>query len=413
MRLHKEVSNTQLVISDVQLQDATGIREINSFLTKLPGVSEQNGYLSIRGGSADQTGMMVNGLAYNNAAVGNAETSIPLSAIEQVSLLSGGYNAEYGNFRSGLINVTTKSGNKDGYHGTFSYSRNTDHLRRFGPSFYDPHSPALRPFLDPDVAFVGTRDAWADDPYLQEQHLSFSGWNLAAQIYNMGKEPEDHATPLDYYLLGTWMHMAEPDYEGLAEQGYTVSEEHKRLFAEHQRQEGGVDWNFDGGFGGPLPLIGKYIGDATFYISNNSRERNYIMPVTRSNEKTYTTLATVKANPTESLSLTFNGLHKYQKGMSPIRPPWGDFPDASREGGFMPINNIKYIHKNPDYWYDQPFYPILEQNTLMGGLTINHILNSSMFWELTLSAMNIQNDSPTGNTRDNTVLTSFRSVSGV
>ncbi len=406
-QLHVEVSNTQLVVSDVQLQDATGIREINSFLSKLPGVSENNGYLTIRGGSADQTGMMVNGLSYMNAAVGNAETSIPLSAVEQVSLLSGGYNAEYGNFRSGLINVTTKSGTHDGYHGTVQMSMDNSHIRRFGPSFYDPNGPALRPLLDPNVAFVGTEEAWKDNDYLREQHLSFMGWNTAAQIYNMGKEPEDQATPLDYYLLAAWMHMAEPDYEGLAELGYTVSDEHKKLFAEHKMQEDGSDWNFDGGFGGPVPLVGKMLGNATFYISNNSRERHYVMPVTRRSEKTYTTLATMKAQPSENLSLTFNGLMKDQEGISPIRPAWGDFPDASREGGFMPINNVKYVYKNPDYWYDQPFFPILKQKTMMGGLTVNHILNPTMFWELTLSALNIKNDTPTGNTRDNTILTYF------
>jgi outer membrane cobalamin receptor len=70
----------------------------------------ENGFISIRGGSADQTGTFVNGISYTNAAVGNAETSIPLSAIDQVSVLSGGFNAEYGNFRSGLINITTKTG---------------------------------------------------------------------------------------------------------------------------------------------------------------------------------------------------------------------------------------------------------------------------------------------------------------
>ena len=405
--LHKEVSNTQLVVSDVQLQDATGIREINAFLTKLPGVSEENGYLSIRGGSADQTGVMVNGLSYMNAAVGNAETSIPLSAIEQVSLLSGGYNAEYGNFRSGLINVTTKSGSKDRYQGTFSYSMDQSHQRRFGPSFYDPMGPALRPFLDPEVAFTGTEAAWANDPYLREQHISFWGWNQAAEIYNLGKDPEDYATALDYYLLACWMHMAEPDYEGLEELGYTVSGEHRKLLAEHAMPDEGADWNFDGGFGGPVPFVGNLLGDATFYISNNSRERHYIMPVTLNSEKTYTTLATIKSQPLKSLTLTLNGLWKKQNGISPIRPAWGDFPDASREGGFMPVDNIKYVHKNPEYWYDQPFFPILNQNTVMGGLTVNHVLNPSTFWELTLSGLWIKNSSPTGNTRDNTVLTYF------
>ncbi|MBN1153818.1 TonB-dependent receptor, partial [candidate division KSB1 bacterium] len=405
--LHKEVSNTQLVVSDVQLHEATGIREINAFLTKLPGVSEDNGYLTIRGGSADQTGMMVNGLSYTNLGTGNAETSIPLSAIEQVSLLSGGYNAEYGNFRSGLINVTTKSGSKERYHGSFSYSLDQSHRRRFGESFYSPQNPVLRPYLDPEVAFLGTQEAWADDPYIQQQHLNFAGWNYYTDLYNLGKAPEDHATPLDYYLLACWMHMTIPDYEGLSKLGYTVPAEQKELFEEHAMKEDGSDWNFDGGFGGPVPLIGKKLGNATFYISNNSREQHYIMPVTLRSENIYTTLATIKSQPSENLTLTFNGLYKYQKGISPIRPAWGDFPDASREGGFMPLNNIKHITRNPEYWYDPPFFPILKQNTLMGGLTINHVLNPSTFWELSLSALRIKNDSPTGNNRDQTVLTYF------
>lgn len=414
--MHKEVSNTQLVVNDAQLQDATGIREINAFLTKLPGVSEENGYLTIRGGSADQTGMMVNGLSYMNAAVGNAETSIPISAIEQVSLLSGGYNAEYGNFRSGLINITTKTGTKSGYHGTFSISRDQPHIRRFGDSFYDPDNPALRPFLDPEVAFVGTDEAWADKPYLQDQYPSFQGWNKAAYYYNLYKDPADQASPMDYYLLGCWMHMAIPDYEGLAnlpdsmkeEIGYyEVSEEQKKALEEHHRVEEQSDWNFDGGFGGPLPFFSKTLGDATFYISHNARKRHYIMPVTRTSEEQYTTLATVKMQPLNNLTVTLNGLHKKQVGISPIRPPWGDFPDASREGGFMPIDNVKYIAKNPEYWYDQPFFPILRQRTLMGGVTLNYVVNNSTFWELSVSAMDIQDSAPTGDTRDSTVITHF------
>jgi len=415
--LHKEVSNTQLVVSDVQLQDAAGIREINAFLAKLPGVSEQNGYLTIRGGSADQTGMMVNGLSYVNAAVGNAETSIPMSAVEQVSLLSGGYNAEYGNFRSGLINVATKTGSKDGYHGTFTYSRDQAHLRRFGGSFYDPSCNAILPYTDPDVAFVGTETAWADDPYLRQQYPTFQGWIKAAEDFNLSNPPIP-ASAMDYYLLSCWMHMTVPDYEGLANLSdslkdvigyYEVSDEQKKALEAHHMREEYSDWNFDGGFGGPLPFVSKALGEATFYISHNSKEQHYVQPVARKSEKLSTTFATIKTQPLNSLTLTFNGLYKRQIGVSPIRPAWGDFPDASREGGFMPIDNIKQIARtqNPDYFYDPPFYPILEQTTLMGGLTINHVLSKSTFWELSLSAMNIKDHSDVGNNRSATVITHF------
>ncbi|MDP3832133.1 MAG: TonB-dependent receptor, partial [Ignavibacteriaceae bacterium] len=165
--LNNEVSNTINVITAEQLQNTTGMREVSSFLEKQPGVSSENGFLQIRGGSSDQTGTFVNGMAYNNAAVGNAETSIPLSSIEQVSLLSGGFNAEYGNFRSGLINITTKSGSKDNYKGTISISKNAPMVKRFGPLMSDPYSPALRPYLDPALAFYGTDNTWKDtDHYL-------------------------------------------------------------------------------------------------------------------------------------------------------------------------------------------------------------------------------------------------------
>ena len=43
----------------------------------------------------------------------------------------------------------------------------------------------------------------------------------------------------------------------------------------------------------------------------------------------------------------------------------------------------------------------------MNGLTINHIINKSTYWELSLSGLQIKDHSPTGNTRDTTALTHF------
>ncbi|HPR89771.1 MAG TPA: TonB-dependent receptor, partial [bacterium] len=411
--LHLEVSNTQMVVSDAQLQDATGIREVNSFLTKLPGVSTDNGYLTIRGGSADQTGMLVNGLSYVNAAAGNAETSIPLSAIEQISLMSGGYNAEYGNFRSGLINVSTKSGSKSAYHGSLSLSMDNSHQRRFGGAFYDTQSQPLRVYLDPAVAFTGTTEAWKDNAYLRQQYPTFTGWNTAAANFNKGKPVENQATPLDYYLLSAWMFMAIPDYEGLEAAGYDLSgitARQRTLFAEHHMEEEGSDWNIDGGFGGPVPLIGRRLGNATFYISNNSQSRHYVMPVVRTTQELYTTLATLRSQPLDNLTVTLNGLHKRQIGVSPIRPAFGDFPDASRSGGFMPLDNIRNVKNSGDsyaYWFDPPFFPQIDQTTLLGGLTVNHVLSKNLFYELSLSGMRIKNHSDKGDNRDQTILTQF------
>jgi outer membrane receptor protein involved in Fe transport len=406
--LHKEVSNTQIVVNSQQIIEAAGIREINTLLTQQPGVSESNGYITIRGGSADQVGTMVNGISYNNAGNGNAETSIPLSAIDQVSVLSGGFNAEYGNFRSGLINVTTKSGTKDGYHSTLSFQRNFAHLKRFGPDFYDAHNPILTPYLDASVAFTGNIDSnYSRNPYKGEQ---WGGWNQAAAAYNVGKTPDQMATPLDMYLLSSWLFMTVPDYEGLAKLGYTVSDQQKQLFAQHKMKEGdGVDKNFDGGFGGPLPLIGSALGDATFYISNNSSENYYVMPVVLPSEKKYTTLATIKMEPSSSTTLSLTGLWKVQQGVSRMNPAFpNQYPDASRDGGFMPINNVHTVANiDPLYWFDPAYFPILEEVTILSGLTINHVFSQSTFAELSLNYLNIRDHSPNGDNRDTSLVTSF------
>ena len=448
-QLHKEVSNTQLVITDDQLLSTAGVREINTFLESQPGIEKENGFLTIRGGAADQTGTMVNGMMFNNAAVGNAETSIPLSAVEQISLLSGGYNAEYGNFRSGLINVVTKSGTKDGYHGAINVSRNLAHMKRFGPKFNDTKGPFLQPFLDPDIAFIGSAAAWANDPYTLQQHETSIGWNAAAESYNSGKSDKDKVTPLDLYLFASWMHMAVPDYEGLDRQ-YTTNlqgnyildgnghkiklldywfaqsaqwrgktadelrqlyESQKKLFEKHALNEEGVDYNIDFGFGGPFPFVGEFLGDATFYISHNRKETNYIMPVTRNSDVSNVTLATIKSNPLADLTVTVNGLYKHQLGISPIRPPFGDFPDATRDGGFMQEDNLKKFVRLTDGNYgqlwDMSLYPELIEDTYMGSITINHLITKSTFWELTLGYLTMRDDAPTGDTRDQTAITHF------
>lgn len=426
-QLHREVSGTDMVSTSSDITNTAGIREINAFLAKLPGVSTtENGFVTIRGGSADQVGTLVNGLSYDNEAVGNAETSIPLSAIEQVSVLSGGYNAEYGNFRSGLINITTKSGTKSAYHGTLDISADQSHMRRFGQSLYDPTNVFLAPYLDPAVAFTGTQGGgW--DAYQQSQHQSFLGWNHYAAAYNTGMPLDKQASPLEMYLFSSWMTMTVPDYQGLQQQmkadpsilgNMTVAQADSMLnatrsaFANHANKEGGSDYNLDGGFGGPVPLIGKPLGDATFYLSNNTRRSNYVEPVTLNSDFSSTSLLTVKSTPSNNLTVTLNGLWKREIGMSPIRPASGDEPNISGRGGFMQQNNLNYIFDNAglsgdhfNYLYDPAYFPILNQTTVLTGVTVNQLITPKTYYQVTLSRLGISDYSPTGDNRDTTQIT--------
>ncbi len=417
--LHKEVSGTQMVATSAEILNTSGVREINTFLEKLPGVSvDVNGYLTIRGGSADEVGTMVNGLAYDNPAVGNSETSLPLSAIEQVSVMSGGYNAEYGNFRSGLVDFTTKTGTTDAYHGTLTASGDQSHMRRFGNSLYDPHNSILSPYLDPAVAFQGTTTS---------QGLTVQGWDSAAATYNRGKPLNQQASPLELYLLTSWMTMTVPDYAGIEKQmavnptilgSMTKTQADSMLnatrsaFINHANKESGSDYNLDGGFGGPVPLIGEVLGGATFYVSNNTKNTNYIEPVTLNSDFTSTSLLSIKSTPSAAISLTLNGLWRREIGVSPIRPPSGDLPDVSNRGGFMQQDNTQWIYSNTsivgdgyNYLYDQAYFPILDQTEMKGGLTLNHLISPTTYYQITMGGTGILDHSPTGDNRNTSLIT--------
>ena len=425
--LHKEVSNSQLVVSNEEMVEAAGIRTINNYLEKQAGVTGAN-HLEIRGGSADQTGTIINGLTLVNTRVGEAEAGIPISAVEEVSLVTGGYSAEYGNFRSGLINIVTKSGDKDAYHGTVNYSRNNPHMKRFGKSLYDPTNVFLRPLFDPNVAFIGTRAAWPQEEYPveNEEYILFAGWDRMALSYNRSAPADKQITPLDMYLWAAWMYMVEPDFEALKsycnENGidYTVTEEQMKAIREHAHEDEGShsDYNIDVGFGGPLPFISKALGDATFYLSHQSVNTNYIQPVTRNANLNSTTMLTIQSNIDKTLTLKINSIYRKVDGTLPVMPTSGSIPSLGDDndadsggGGFMYENNIAKIFDQGNVYYWHPtFWLPKEQTISMTGLSLNKVINQKTFWDLALSYTWQKDYCPNNETRDHAALVNFGPV---
>ena len=379
--LHKEVSYSQEIITDEQIVKAPAIRSLQDFLSKQAGVSDN---LGIRGGSADQTGAIVNGLTFVDERYGEPESTIPLSAIEQVSVVKGGFNAEYGNFRSGMLDVVTKSGNTYGYSGRIDYSRNIPHMKRFGRSLYDPYSYYLRTELDPKVAFLGTSEVWEADSYIAQQNRQFIGWNALAETYNRIHR-DAPAEPIDLYLWDAWMHMALPPFEKLAELGYEVPEELQAKFRDHAHygEDENSDWNLDFGFGGPVPIVGKYLGNATFYLSHNSNEDNYVVPVTVPSVKDNTTMLTLQSQLTKSLKLSLNSL--YQESSGVITAAKGNnFPDGV--GQIMSANNIinSTVGREIEMYIPENFSPLRNFTSLFGA-ELTHTLSPKTFWNLVVS----------------------------
>jgi len=87
---------------------------------------QTNGTQSVNGGRTGSNGFMVNG-ADAQEGVHNGAAIIPnLDSIYEFRIITNNFDAEYGNFSGGQINVVTKAGT-NGFHGNlFNFLRNTD-----------------------------------------------------------------------------------------------------------------------------------------------------------------------------------------------------------------------------------------------------------------------------------------------
>ncbi|MGA8838480.1 MAG: carboxypeptidase-like regulatory domain-containing protein, partial [Candidatus Sulfotelmatobacter sp.] len=87
---------------------------------------QTNGTQSVNGGRLGSNGFMVNG-ADAQEGVHNGAAILPnLDSISEFRIITNNFNAEYGNFSGGQINVVTKSGTNQFHGDAFEFLRNTD-----------------------------------------------------------------------------------------------------------------------------------------------------------------------------------------------------------------------------------------------------------------------------------------------
>jgi outer membrane receptor protein involved in Fe transport len=85
--------------------------------------STSRGGLHMRGGRSGEVTYMVDGVAQVDPTSRNFTSSIPMSGVAEMSTISGGFGAEYGNAQSGVVNIITREGGND-YTGSLSWNGN-------------------------------------------------------------------------------------------------------------------------------------------------------------------------------------------------------------------------------------------------------------------------------------------------
>jgi len=145
--------------------------QLTEILTTLPGIDMAEGELVVRRGSMDQVAFLIDGIRARNPLDHSPYTNINLTAIQELEIITGGFNAEYGDAQSGVFNIVTKEGseNYEGY-GEFRWTPPGKH--HWGTAFYDysttrywenTHARHLQWWIDHPDQWMDTEGHYGND----------------------------------------------------------------------------------------------------------------------------------------------------------------------------------------------------------------------------------------------------------
>ncbi|MCY4172143.1 MAG: TonB-dependent receptor [Bacteroidetes bacterium] len=356
--------------------------------------------LRVRGGGLNQVAFVVDGMNLRTGRSHQPFTNISYTSLEEVQVQTGGFNAEYGNVRSGIVNVTTKDPSRTRYTVDALYRLQPAQpktLEALGgmslddcPAYYanakennlpilqgDCNNWFVRPFLDNDVAWEGTGNgAW--DSYTQNQYNSFEGWNAIAKRLREDEGFDVTAQDMQDYFKHTHRkdnEITKPDYE------------------------------VDVTVAGPLiPGLSNKLGDLRFSASYRGIQTAYLYPQTRDAFTNQTFQGKIISNLASGMKLSVQAMNGVERGINrnqgtadvrmydgsiPAYPWWGTGAET-----------VDDINRRGRVILSDGAFPLANIDHLLLGATFTHTLSPSTFYEVHLQNISSKYRSKFPNLRD-------------
>lgn len=365
-----DVSATQTKLPSAAIE-AMPISKVDEMLAMQAGswisydLDEGTG-LAIRGGGIGESDFQVDGISLKSELTDVSHMTLPKSSIKEVQLLTGGFNAEYGGVRSGLVNTITKEGSPGKYTGSLELRYSPPGRKHFGPDAYDKNGRIWQVFAGPK-AFEGVpeddvelfRRTKGDSGYA----FPFKGWNAIAAELAADDDPTNDLTPQQ--ALELWKLRHKP-----------------RSYADEP------DYDIDASFGGPL------LPKTTFFASYRHENSQLVYPLSRKNEVNDSYQLKLTTRFTPALKLRIEGIYGKRSSCTPAcfgssfgvlsDNAWG--PVAGTVSGsrfateFAADAFTSYgSHRS---MYVRAWWPTKDDKLFRGRLKLTHVLSPSTYYEL-------------------------------
>lgn len=419
-----DLASSSISVKSEDIEAVPFIDEIGDFINLQAGIQGWK----VREGSLDQVGFMTDGLNLVDGRTNNPALMPPLSMVKELNVIKGGFAPEYGNLRSGLINIVTKEP-ADVYHGTLSYRFIPARTKHRGPSVYDTTNFWLRAYLmeEDSLCWIGSRGIIRKQRAVERLAEDTLETGDSAAYLELMAVYDHYQDVLDHNLVfNGWLRLSGND-TALAEQAREVFMWTHRAKGANELLPDGYDglprevtygdkpdWSVDASFGGPVPVIGGALGDLGFYVAHRQSREAFALPA--SNRDFYVehnTMLKLVSHLSKSIKLSFDMMYGEQNTLSATSN--GEFgaegtPDflAIDEGDLGPqfvqfVQGIGYVsgtggvylsagddvfrselvNKNAAYY--PAFIPQYDIYNNMQGITFDHAIKENTFYTIRIS----------------------------
>jgi outer membrane receptor for ferrienterochelin and colicin len=201
----KDLTSSEARVDAAQIASLP-VTEVHDVISLQSGVTvDRGGAIHIRGGRASEVAYWVDGVSVSDVYDGGQAVQVDNHSVQELQVISGTFNAEYGQAMSGIVNVVTKTGGRQ-FHGNLSvYSgdyitgdggTNNNRTTVFNPIVAPDFLPAdkiyydlntYRPFdtknIEGSLSGPVTEEG-ALTFYLSGRYFKSNGWLYGNRIFN-------------------------------------------------------------------------------------------------------------------------------------------------------------------------------------------------------------------------------------
>lgn len=369
-QVQMELSQSRTLITAQNIED-TPVANLEEMLSNFPGISLTAGSegtgLVIRGGNLNETNIFVDGLSTRDMRTQQPNTTLNLTAINELEVMSGGFTAEHGGIRSGLVNVVTREGRRDGYDFIVDFRIAPPQKKHFGPSPYHLDGPFWQVYAGPDAMTGVSREMVENGEY----PFTFIGWNAFAESRLGDGNPDTDFTPQEALEVWKWQHRP----------------------IEYANQP---DYILDMTLAGPIPML----ENTTFLVSQRYDDLQLAYPLSRDNSIASSTLFKLTSHLGNGRKLSWNHGYLLKKGVSS-----GQYGtsigviDGTRQG----VSFARNAMFRDNIWHDATLNPI-ETRHYRTGLQLNHALSSNTYYEVATEFTTYRTQQEPSGVRDTTCI---------